>query len=59
MSKVVYVVQETSSNDVEFVFEKLEEAEEYVKQFDGGIGYTFRVMKAIVWEGYLVETDDE
>lgn len=49
-SKVVYIVQETSSDDVEFVFNTRKEAVEYVKQFDGvGSGYSFRIMEGIVW----------
>ena len=48
--KVVYIVQETSSDDVEFVFNTRKEAVEYVKQFDGvGSGYSFRIMEGIVW----------
>ena len=57
--KVVYIVQETSSDDVEFVFNTRKEAVEYVKQFDGvGSGYSFRIMEGIVW-GVSGRIDDE
>ena len=50
LSNDVYVVQETSSDDIEFVFENLEDAKEYVKAFNKEeTGYSFRVMKGIVW----------
>lgn len=50
-AEVVYIVQETSDSEVEYVFKILEHAEEYVKQFDGvDNGYSFRIMKGIVWE---------
>ena len=50
MNGEVYVVHETSSDDIEFVFENLEDAKEYVKAFNKEeTGYSFRVMKGIVW----------
>jgi hypothetical protein len=50
-AEVVYIVQETSDDEVEYVFREREHAEEYVKQFDGvGTGYSFRIMEGIVWE---------
>jgi len=50
-AEVVYIVQETSDDEVEYVFKTLEHAEKYVKQFDGvDTGYRFRIMKGIVWE---------
>lgn len=52
MNDEVYVVQETSSDDIEFVFENLEDAEKYVKAFNKEeTGYSFRVMKGVVWRG--------
>ena len=50
LSNDVYVVQETSSDDIEFVFENLEDAKEYVKAFNKEeTGYSFRIMEGIVW----------
>ena len=46
----VYVVQEMCSDDVEYVFENLEDAKEYVKAFNKKeTGYSFRIMEGIVW----------
>ena len=50
MNGEVFVVQETSSDDVEYVFEKLEDVEKYIYQFDEEkTGYRFRVIRAVVW----------
>ena len=50
MNGEVFVVQETSSDDVEYVFEKLEDVEKYINQFDEEkTGYRFRVVRAAVW----------